>query len=182
MVIMTTKKKKKDKTDDDSNEKKKEKLTKDQKKIKELESHIEQLQAELKEKKDKLLRSYADFENYQKRMEKEHCQIKLDSKTKYISELIDLKELLLKALDDERPKEGLRLILKQIEQFFDQENICSIECVGKPFNHQHHHAVTTIEKDDCEENMVIEEIKKGYMVDDKVVRPSHVIVSKKKEN
>jgi molecular chaperone GrpE len=178
---MSSKEKKAPKKTDAAKEKKKTEGKKKQQKIEKLEEKIDDLQNELKEKKDKLLRSYADFENYKKRMEKERCHIVLDCKKKYISELIDLKELLLKALDDEKPKEGLRLILKQIEQFFDQENISSIECVGKPFNHQQHHAITTIEKDNCEENIVLEEIKKGYLVEDKVLRPSHVIVSKKRK-
>ena len=82
--------------------------------------------------------------------------------------------------DDEHPKEGLRLILHQIDQFFEQEHIKSIDCIGKTFDHKKHHAVTTVEKEDCEENTIIEEIKKGYVVDEKVLRPSHVIVSKKK--
>ncbi len=180
MVTMSKKDKKDSLKSNGKQIKKKGKEKKDSNRVKELEHTIDQLEAELKEKKDKLLRSYADFENYKKRVEKQRCQEDLDIKKRYISELIDLKELLLRALDDNNPKEGLRLILKQIEQFFDQENITSIECMGKPFNHQKHHAITTLEKDDCEENIVIEEIKKGYMVDDNVLRPSHVIVSKKK--
>lgn len=181
MVTMSKKDKKESPKSNVKKTEKKGKEKKDNNRIKELEHTIDQLEAEVKEKKDKLLRSYADFENYKKRVEKQRCQEDLDIKKRYISELIDLKELLLRALDDDNPKEGLRLILKQIEQFFDQENITSIECMGKPFNHQQHHAVTTLEKDDCEENIVIEEIKKGYMVDDTVLRPSHVIVSKKKK-
>lgn len=181
MVIMKKKDKEKPKTSDAKKTKKKEEKTSENKKIKELELRIKDLEIEVNEKKDKLLRSYADFENFKKRIEKQRCQEDLDIKKKYISELIDLKELLLKALDDDHPTEGLRLILKQIEQFFDQEHVTSIECVGKPFNHQQHHAVTTLDKEDCEENTVIEEIKKGYMVDNKVLRPSHVIVSNKKK-
>ena len=181
MVTMSKKDKKETKKTDAQKNNKKGKETKDKKKINELQDRINELDAEVKEKKDKLLRTYADFENFKKRVEKQRCQDDLDIKQRYISELIDLKELLLRALDDEHPKEGLRLILKQIEQFFDQENISSIECLGKPFNHQQHHAVTSLEKDDCEDNIVIEEIKKGYLVDDQVLRPSHVIVSKKKK-
>ena len=45
-----------------------------------------------------------------------------------------------------------------------------------------HHAVTTIEKNDCEDNIILEEVKKGYMIKDKVFRPSQVIVVKNKED
>ena len=96
------------------------------------------------------------------------------------SKLLDIKELLLQALDDNDPKEGLRVLLKKLEQFLEEEHISYINCIGKTFNHSLHHAVTTIEKVDEENNIIIEEVKKGYMVDDQVLRPSHVIVVKNK--
>ncbi|MBN2267773.1 MAG: nucleotide exchange factor GrpE [Candidatus Babeliaceae bacterium] len=147
-----------------------------------LKKEQEQLQLELQQKKEQLLRCRADFENFQKRSGKE-CQFRLDMvKEKYISLLIDLRELLHKATNDESPKEGLRLIVSQIDQFFAQEQIKSIDCVGHPFDHRKHHAISTIERDDCEEDHIVEELKKGYMVEEKIFRPSHVIVAKKKES
>jgi len=146
-----------------------------------LKKEIKKLQLELKEKEDKLLRSYADLQNYQKRMEKE-LQIKEEeTKKKYISELIDFNELLKKAYEDNDPKNGLKLMLNNIENFFEKEQIKSINCVGEKFNHNLHHAVTTIEKNDCEDEIIVEEVKKGYMINNKLLRPSHVIVAKKKE-
>ena len=143
---------------------------------------IKKLKQELKEKEGKLLRSYADLQNYMKRMEKE-LQIKEEeTKKKYLSELLDLKELLKKAYEDKAPKEGLKLMINNIEKFFEKEQIKSIDCVGEKFNHNLHHAVTTIEKDDCEDETIVEEVKKGYMINDKLLRPSHVIVAKKKMN
>lgn len=153
-----------------------------QSKIKKLGKEIKQLQQELKEKNDKLLRSYADLQNYQKRMEKE-LQCKEDeTKKKYLSELIDFNELLKKAYEDKDPKNGLKLILNNIESFFEREQIKCIDCVGKSFDHNLHYAVSTIEKDDCEDETIVEEVKKGYLINDKVLRPSHVIVTKKKKN
>jgi molecular chaperone GrpE len=146
-----------------------------------LKKQIKKLQLELKEKEDKLLRSYADLQNYQKRMEKE-LQIKEEeTKKKYISELIDFNELLKKAYADNDPKNGLKLMLNNIENFFEKEQIKSINCVGEKFNHNLHHAVTTIEKKDCEDEIIVEEVKKGYTINNKLLRPSHVIVAKKKE-
>jgi molecular chaperone GrpE len=147
-----------------------------------LKKEFNKLKQELKEKEDKLLRSYADLQNYQKRMEKE-LQIKEEeTKKKYLSELIDLHELLKKAFEDNDPKEGLKLMINNMEKFFEKEQIKSIDCVGEKFDHNLHHAVTTIEKEDCENETIVEEIKKGYMMNDKLLRPSHVIVAKKKEN
>lgn len=158
--------------------KKDDKIEQYKKQIRSLEDQINDLQEELKETKDKLLRSYADYQNYQKRVEKNLKQTETEIKQIYLSEMIDIKELLLKALQDDNPKEGLRLILKRIEHFFNEEQVYYIDCVGKPFNHNLHHAVTTIEQKDCKDNTVIEEIKKGYKIKDTVIRPSHVVVAK----
>ena len=99
---------------------------------------------------------------------------------KYLSELIDLYELLKKAYNDEKPKDGLKLIINNVEKIFEKEQIKHIDCVGKTFNHNIHHAISTVE-DDCEDEIIVEEVKKGYLIADKVLRPSQVIVSKKKE-
>ena len=149
--------------------------------ISSLKKEIEKLKCELKEKNDKLLRSIADFQNLQKRMEKEIDNCVVKTKEKYLSELIDLHELLKKAFYDENPKEGLKLINNNIEYLFEKEGIKSISCIGEKFDHNLHHAVTTVENNECEDNTIIEEVKKGFILNDKVIRPSHVIVSKKKE-
>ena len=81
-----------------------------QNKIKKLEETIEQLNVEVKEKNDKYLRSLADYQNYQKRMEKELLLREEELKKKYLLELLDFHELLKKALYDTDPKEGLKLI------------------------------------------------------------------------
>ena len=158
------------------------KSTSKQKEPDTLKKEIKKLKHEIKEKEDRLLRSYADFQNLQKRMEKE-LQIKEEeTKKKYLSELLDLNELLKKAYEDNNPKEGLKLMINNIQNFFEKEQIKSIKCVGKKFDHNLHHAVTTIEKDDCEDEIIIEEVKKGFMINDKLLRPSHVIVVKNKKN
>ena len=144
-------------------------------------SKVASLKKELKERDDKLLRSIADFQNLQKRTYKELENKECEIKEKYVSELIDLRDLLKKALKDEKPKEGLKLIVENIDNFFKKEGVENIDCIGKKFDHNLHHAITTIEKDDCEDNTIVEEVKKGFMINDRVVRPSHVIVSKKRE-
>jgi len=150
-------------------------------KIFSLKKEIEKLKSEVKEKNDKLLRSIADFQNLQKRMEKEMHNYVNKNKEKYLCELIDLHELLKKAFDDEQPKEGLKLIINNIECFFEKEGIRIISCIGEKFDHNLHHAITTVENNECEDNTIVEEVKKGFILKDKVIRPSHVIVSKKKE-
>ena len=150
--------------------------------IKDLKREIEQLKKELAEKNDKLVRSYADLQNYQKRSEKELIHKEDETKKKYLIELIDLYELLKKASEDENPQTGIKLLLQNIENFLQRENIKYIDCLGKTFDHTIHHAISTIDTNDCEEDTIIEEIKKGYFIEDKLLRPSQVIVKKKKEN
>lgn len=152
------------------------------KKTPNLKKEIEKLKQELQEKNEKLLRSIADFQNYQKRIEKELQHREDDSKKKYLSELININELIKKAYEDNSPKEALKLILHNLNSFFEKEQIKCIDCVGKPFNHNLHHAISTVEKEDCENEIVVEEIKKGYLIDGKLLRPSQVIVAKKKED
>ncbi|MFA5103127.1 MAG: nucleotide exchange factor GrpE [Candidatus Thermoplasmatota archaeon] len=151
-----------------------------QNRIKKLEESIQQLKVEINEKNDKYLRSLADYQNYQKRMEKELQTQKEDIKKKYLLELLDLTELLKKAYEDTDPKSGLKLILENINKFLEKEGITYIDCKGKLFNYQLHNAVSTIEQSDCVEGIILDEIKKGYLVGDKLLRPAHVIVAKKK--
>ena len=151
-------------------------------KLKKIEKEVKQLKKELKEKNDKHLRVCADLQNYKKRMEKELQRNEDETKKKYLSELIDINELLKKAYEDKNPKQGLKLILNNLEKFFEKEHIKYIDCLGKSFDHVLHHAVTIVEKNDCENDTVIEEIKKGYIIGESLLRPSQVIVAKKKEN
>ncbi len=134
--------------------------------IKKLEEENTQLHQESMDKNDKYLRTLADFQNYQKRMEKELQAQKEAIKKKYLLELLDLTELLKKAYEDSDPKSGLKLLLENLE--------------GKPFNYQLHNAVSTIEQSECVDGTILDEIKKGYLVGEKLLRPAHVIVAKKK--
>jgi molecular chaperone GrpE len=151
-----------------------------QQKIKEFEDELQKLKAEAAEKNDKYLRTLADFQNYQKRMEKEIISREDELKKKYLLELLDFRELLKKAAEDPAPKEGVKLLLENIDKFLKKEGITYIDCKGKPFNYQFHNAVSTIEQSDCVDGIILDEIKKGYMVGEKLLRPAHVIVTKKK--
>jgi molecular chaperone GrpE len=151
-----------------------------EKKCRKFEEEIKQMKLEIKEKEDLLLRSIADYQNYRKRKEKEFNSNETEIKKKYLSELIDLKELLHNAYIDKNPKKGLKLIIKNLENFLESEQIKYIDCIGKTFDHKIHHAVTTVKKNDCKEETILEEVKKGYLIKDDLLRPSHVIVSKKK--
>jgi molecular chaperone GrpE len=148
--------------------------------IKKLEEENTQLHQELINKNDKYLRTLADFQNYQKRMDKELQAQKEEIKKKYLLELLDLIELLKQAYEDSNPKSGLKLLLENLNKFLEKEGITYIDCKGKPFNYQLHNAVSTIEQSECADGTILDEVKKGYMVGEKLLRPACVIVAKKK--
>ena len=137
-----------------------------------------ELQAQIIEKDDKLLRSYADLQNLQKRMDKELLRREQETKQKYLLEFMDVYELLFKATQEKNPKEGVQAILKHMESIIEQENIRVIDCVGKSFDHTVHHAVCTVENNECNDNEIIEEIKKGYLCHTNLLRPAQVVVAK----
>ena len=151
-----------------------------QTKVKKLDDTLQQLQQELKKKNDKLLRSYADLQNYQKRMEKEIVARDEELKKKYLVEILDLYDLLKKAYEDNDPKQGLKLLLNHLDAFFEREQVKYVDCVGKTFDHTIHHAISTVEKENCIDEEIIKEVKKGYYLGEKLLRPSQVIVAKKK--
>ena len=134
----------------------------------------------LKLENDKILRNLADLQNIQKRNEKQYENDYKTLKKKYLIHLIDIFDLLNKANNDKNPKHGIKLIINQIEKILEDENIKYIDCLGKSFDHKIHHAITTIEKNDCDDETIIEELKKGYFINNELLRPSQVIVSKKK--
>ncbi len=72
---------------------------------------------------------------------------------------------------------GVEMTLKKLKRILENAQVFPIECVGKPFDPSKHNAVAKIERDDVKECIVIEEIRKGYMRKEKVIRPSAVKVA-----
>jgi molecular chaperone GrpE len=75
--------------------------------------------------------------------------------------------------------QGVEMILKQIHQLLTKNGIKEIKCLGKPFNPAQQEAIAHIETDKHPENTVIEEVRKGYLIEDRLLRPAIVKVSKK---
>ena len=145
----------------------------------------ERLSAELKEINDKYLRLYAEFENYKKRVNKDKEELVRYGNESLIYELlpvIDNLEMALKHASDnvsEGLVQGVEITLKELQKTLEKSGLVAIEANDKPFDPLVHHAMTQIERDDIDEKVVIEEFRKGYMLRDKVLRPSLVAVSKK---
>ncbi len=172
-------------TEEDSPKNKKKK---EDKEIGELKKKLEEKEKESKETYDRLLRSAADFENYKKRAAKEK-----EEWTKFANE--DLIKGVLPFIDNlERAVshaqkvndagvliEGVRLTLQQLLQVLNKLGLSAFESVGKPFDPAVHEAMLVVETDQFEPNQVIEEFQKGYRLNDRLLRPATVSVSKPQE-
>jgi molecular chaperone GrpE len=130
-------------------------------------------------------RVQADFENFKKQQEKEKaefCKYASAELLKKFLPLLDSFQLALKSNNDiEEFKKGLELIYSQFWQIMESEGIKPIESVGKkldPFCHE----VLLQEKSDKPENTVIEELQRGYMLKEAVLRPAKVKIAKSKED
>nr|WP_156291115.1 nucleotide exchange factor GrpE [Oceanobacillus salinisoli] len=152
--------------------------------IKELEKKIELLQTEKEENYQRLVRLQAEFDNYKKRTLKER-----EAERKYKSQ--DLVNELLPAIDNfERALqvevtgdaknlvEGITMVYKQLLEALKSQGVETIETEGKEFDPSLHHAVMQVEDESIESNTVVEELQKGYMLKDRVIRPAMVKVNK----
>lgn len=150
---------------------------------------IETLQNELAQQKEKYLRLYAEFENYKKMVQKEKEELINYANEKLIKDLlpvIDNFELAIKHAGGElnsewleSMKKGVENTLKEFLRILEKYGVKQIETVGQVFNPELHHAVSTVETEDMEDNIVVEELRKGYLYKNKLLRESLVAVSKK---
>jgi molecular chaperone GrpE len=152
------------------------------------EERIKELEEELLQFKDKYLRLYAEFENYKRRVQKDREELLKYGVEPLIVELLTVIDNLEMALEHagneaslESLKEGVDLTLKELRKILNKHGVSEIEAVGKPFDPEFHHAMAQVERDDIEDKTVVEEYRKGYMLKDRVIRPSLVAVSKKVE-
>lgn len=147
---------------------------------------------ELQEQKDKYLRLYAEFENYRKRILKDKEELLRYGNESLLYELlpvIDNLEMALKhAKRDSSAQDnsliagliqGIEITLREFMKVIEKFGVSAIPAAGKPFDPSVHHAMSQIEREDVDANIVVEEFRKGYMLKDKVLRPSLVSVSKK---
>lgn len=155
------------------------------KEIEELKKKLEEREKEAKEHYDRLLRVAADFENYKKRAAKEReewTKFANEDLMKAILPFIDNLERAInhaeKVLDTGVMIEGVRLTLQQILQTLNRFGLAPFESVGRPFDPARHEAMLVVESDQHEPDRVVEEFQKGYLLNDRLLRPATVSVSK----
>ena len=145
---------------------------------------ISQLETEVSELKDKLLRKAAEFENYKRRTENDQINLLNYAAESFIQRLlpvVDDFERSLQHVDDAQEvdaiKKGLKLIYDKLMKVLDEQGIKKMESVGQPFNVDYHEALLQRPDDSVEPHTVLEEVEKGYIYKDKVIRHAKVIVS-----
>lgn len=138
---------------------------------------------ESEENYQRYLRIQADFENFRKRSRKEREDLLKYASQSLAEGLLPAVDNLERALaaenvgDGETLLQGVDMVYRQIMQVLEQEGVVPIEAVGKPFDPQVHQAVMKEEDPDEESGVVLQELQKGYMLNDRVLRPSMVKVN-----
>jgi molecular chaperone GrpE len=156
---------------------------------------LTQLQADLKaardevaEWQDRFLRKAAEFENYRKRMEKEKADSMILTKSSVLLEFLPVADACERALQSlaetkavsgnlQQFHQGVELLYKQLLDTFSRAGIARIETEGKPFDPHLHEALSREEAADIEEGAIVKELRRGYMLKDRLLRPAQVIVA-----
>ncbi len=149
---------------------------------------FETTKKQLAEEKDRFLRLNAEFDNFRKRTLKEKEEFIKYANEKLILELIDVFEALERGLENARKSdnkdkliEGIELVYKQFKNVLEKNGLVPIKAVGEKFDHYRHEAMMQTLTDEYEEDTILEEFARGYMLNGKVIRYSKVRVAKKKE-
>jgi molecular chaperone GrpE len=165
----------------------------EQEEVEALRDELESVKSELRKAKEssesslnKMRYLMADFDNYRKQMEKQLASKAESIKAELLLKFLNIRDDYLRALSMARQSkaeqgvviEGLEGILKNIDSLLASEGVREIEAIGTPFDPNVHDAIAYSARDDLAENTVTAEIRKGYMLNGRVLRPSLVEISK----
>lgn len=153
--------------------------------MKELKEKFKKSEVEAKQSYDRYLRVSAEFENYKKRSAREMDDFRKFANQSLVKELlpiVDNLELAIKSANDNKNVDnclldGVDLTLKEILKIFEKYHVKAIEALGKTFDPRYHEAVMREETDKHPENSIINELQKGYLIRDRLLRPSMVVVA-----
>jgi molecular chaperone GrpE len=144
-------------------------------------TEFEQLKAERDRLLDRLARLQAEFENARKRAERERAEFRefaTGSVAEQFLTVLDNLELALKSKGSaEQLRSGVSLIVKQMEEILEKMQVKAVPTVGEAFDPRFHEALGTVERDDLPDQHVAEEIRRGYKVRERLLRPALVRVA-----
>lgn len=167
-----------------SSEQEEEDINKLREQLNEYKEKYEALEAEKKQLTDRMLRIQADYDNFKRRTEKERIAERKYQAQDLATELLPVIDNFERALQtdvsDENKgfKDGMVMIYEQLQNALKSQGIEAIETVNKEFDPNIHHAVMQVEDENFDSNVIVEELQKGYMLKDKVIRPAMVKVNK----
>ena len=153
-------------------------------KLSALQEENNDLKEEIDSLKDRYIRLQAEFDNYRKRSEKERIAARKYEAQALATELLPVIDNFERALQTEVDEsnrgfyDGVKMVYEQFLQAMASQGVEVMDVVNKPFDPNLHHAVMQEEDDSIESNIVTEELQKGYMLKDKVIRPAMVKVNK----
>ncbi|HVD02149.1 MAG TPA: nucleotide exchange factor GrpE [Candidatus Dormibacteraeota bacterium] len=149
-----------------------------------LRSKIEQLEAEAEEASNRYLRLAADFDNYKKRARQEQSDLVRSANAELIGKLLPVVDNFHRVLESTPESagdawvKGLKLSLQQLEELLAAQGVQPIEAVGQPFDPSLHEAIGHEESSEHPEDTVVTEVRRGYRLNDRVVRPALVRVAR----
>lgn len=152
-----------------------------QEEIEALKGQVDGLNKDLQEKKDRLLRLQADFDNFRRRSAKEREEISAVVTQNFCKDMLPLLDNFERAMaaetkDVEAFQKGVEMIFTQFQEILKKNGLEYIEAVGQKFDPNFHQAVMRVEDPEKEDDTVAQELQKGYMVKGRVIRPSMVQV------
>ena len=147
---------------------------------------VNEIQA-LKEERDglydRLLRKQAEFDNYRKRVDRERTEYVQFASAELMKELLNVLDSFDRALQNTGGDlGGFQLIYKQLQDTMGRFGLKELEAKGQKFDPNVHQAVATQPTDEVEENTVVQEVRKGYTLNGRLLRPAMVTVSTTKES
>jgi len=145
---------------------------------------LAKLELELSEARDKYLRLYSDFDNYKKRINRERVDLIMSANQELMTSLLpmlDDMERAVKAMSEAKDvkamKEGIHLVYQKMKSITEAKGLKAMDATGKDFDVDLHDAIANVPvTDESQKGKVIEEIEKGYYLNDKVIRHAKVIV------
>lgn len=153
----------------------------DNESVKNLKQKLEEQKAEIDEKDDRLKRLMAEFDNFKKRSAKEreglYNSIIADIALSLLPVIDNLEKAVSVKTEDNNYKIGVELVLKQFKDVLKSNGITEIETIGKTFDPELHEAVSSVEDSELGVQEIKEEYRKGYMIGNKVIRHSLVVVA-----
>ncbi|MDI9618592.1 nucleotide exchange factor GrpE [Methanothermobacter sp.] len=155
-------------------------LNKLKKRLEELENELSVKEEELSEYVSHLQRLQADFENYKKQKEKQEMELIKNANEKLILNLLDVYEDLERALENqENDGDGLEVIYRKFRDTLRKEGLREIPAEGEKFDPFLHEAVMVENHDEYDDGIIIEELSRGYRLNDRIIKHSIVKVCKK---